>query len=91
MSAMSDMLGDILKKALPAEVMAMLTPENVQEIGNKANAFITEMRGSMKSIEDNQTLILKKLERMEVNGGSDNSIGAGKPSGSADSGRASDG
>ena len=65
MSAMSDMLGDILKKALPPEVMAMLTPENMQEFGNKANAFISEMRSSLHSIEETQTLILKKMERLE--------------------------
>lgn len=77
MSAMGDMLGDILKKALPPEVMAMLTPENMQDIGNKANAFIAEMRSSLKSIEDNQLLILKKLERIEENGGRDSSNGDG--------------
>lgn len=70
MSAMSDMLGDVLRKALPAEVMAMLTPENMREIGNKANAFIQEMRSSLRSIEETQSLILKKLERLE-NGGRD--------------------
>lgn len=75
MSAMSDMLGDVLKKALPPEVMALLTPENMQEIGNKANAFIHEMRSSLHSIEETQSLILKKLERLE-NVGSDSDYGS---------------
>lgn len=76
MSAMSDMLGDILKKAIPAEVAAMLTPENINAIGEKANAFITEMRGSIHNIEETQSLILKRIERME-NGGRNDSNGGG--------------
>lgn len=73
MSAMSDMLGDMLKKALPPEVMAMLTPENIKEIGDKANAFIVEVRGTLENIEDTQLLILKRMERLEENGGRNSS------------------
>lgn len=84
MSAISDMLGDMLKKAIPPEVAAMLTPENMNAIGEKANTFIMEMRSSLKSIEDNQLLILKKLERLEENGGRNSSDGdgTGNPAGS---------
>ena len=73
MSAMSDMLGDMLKKAIPPEVAAMLTPENMNAIGEKANAFIIEVRSTLSSIEETQTLILKRLERIEGNGGRDSS------------------
>lgn len=76
MSMMADMLSDMLKKSLPPEVMEMLTAENIKQIGDKANAFISELRSSLTAIEDNQTLILKKLERME-NGGSNSDYGSG--------------
>lgn len=74
MSAMSDMLGDMLKKAIPPEVAAMLTPENMNAIGEKANAFIAELRSTLSSIEETQSLILKRIERIE-NGGSDSNNG----------------
>lgn len=81
MSAMSDMLGDILKKALPPEVMAMLTPENIKELGDKANGFISEVRNTLTNIENTQALILKRMERLEENGGrnSSNGDGTGSP------------
>ena len=63
MSAMDDMLANMLKKALPAEVMQLLSPENVKEFGEKINAFITDIRERLERIES-------KLERIE-NGGSD--------------------
>lgn len=90
MSAMSDMLGDMLKKAIPPEVAAMLTPENMNAIGEKANTFIMEMRSSLKSIEDNQILILKKLERLEENGGRNSSDGDGTGSPASSDGASGD-
>lgn len=87
MSAMSDMLGDMLKKAIPPEVAAMLTPENINAIGEKANAFILEVRSTLNSIKETQSLILKRIERIEENGGRDNSFRAGADApGSANSG-----
>ena len=51
MLGMSDMLADMLKKAIPPEVAAMLTEEKVKEIGEKANAFITDIRQSLDFIK----------------------------------------
>ena len=76
MSMMSEMLGDMLKKALPPEVIELLTPEKVQEFGERANSFINDLRASLTRIEENQQHILERL-----NNGGYNSCGNGDGSG----------
>lgn len=51
MSVMSDMLADMLKKALPPEVMEMLTPENIKALGEKVNAFLIDHKEQIDRIE----------------------------------------
>lgn len=78
MSMMAEMMGDMLKKALPPEVMALLTPEKIQELGERMNAFIADLRGSLGRLEANQILI---MEALNVNGSNDK-CGAGSAAGS---------
>jgi hypothetical protein len=52
MSVMSDMLADMLKKALPPEVMEMLTPENIKALGEKVNAFLIDHKDQIDRIEN---------------------------------------
>jgi hypothetical protein len=42
---MQDMLADMLKKSIPPEVMEKLTAENLKDIGDKATAFVADIRG----------------------------------------------
>ena len=59
---MNDMIADILKKAIPPEVMAMLTAEKMQEIGDRINATVTQWDERFTNIEQTQTRILELLE-----------------------------
>jgi hypothetical protein len=74
MSAMEEMLGRMLAKAIPPEVMELLTPEKIKEFGDGISKFITETRA-------NQTAIMEKLAAIEErldNGGSNSKRGTGK-------------
>jgi hypothetical protein len=65
MSMMADMMADMLKKALPPEVMELLTPENIKEIGDKANAFIADLRDGINEIkleQVNQKVLLEEMK-----------------------------
>lgn len=58
MSAMETMLLNVLQKALPPEVMAMLTPEKMQEMGERINAYIVDTREKLdKIVEQNEKII----------------------------------
>ena len=59
---MNDMIADILKKAIPPEVMAMLTPEKMQEIGDRINATVTQWDERFTRIEESNARILELLE-----------------------------
>jgi ABC-type transporter Mla subunit MlaD len=50
MSALDKMVADILAKAIPPEVMQMLSPENIKQYGDVATGFITEVRGKLDAI-----------------------------------------
>lgn len=58
---MNDMIADILKKAIPPEVMAMLTPEKMQEIGDRINATVKDWNDRLDRIEATQQRILERL------------------------------
>lgn len=51
MSAMDKMLGDMLKRAIPQEVLDLLTPEKIEELGNKISQYITSTGESLARIE----------------------------------------
>lgn len=72
MSAMENMLASMLKSVIPPEVMALITPEKMQEFGDKINAYITEQREDMDLIKQTQMqhsdLLAAIMERLE-NGG----------------------
>ena len=77
---MQDMVADMLKKSIPPEVMAMLTPEKLKEIGEKANAFVTDIRQSLDYIKvqnatthELQNAILAKLEATDNDDGNSES------------------
>lgn len=71
MLGMSDMLADMLKKSIPPEVMELLTAEKLKEIGDKANAFITDIRQSLDFIKSQNAtthdLLQSLLERTSDN------------------------
>lgn len=65
MSAMEDMLANMLKKALPQEVMGLLTPEKIQELAEKVNAYIIDTRESLDEIKQNTSCIEQILSRLD--------------------------
>lgn len=87
---MSDMFADIIKKAIPPEVLEMLSPEKLKEIGEQANGYAVYLKDHLDNIDNeivsiNSKLsyIVKKLE--ELNNERNNSNKRrGKPIGNAD-------
>lgn len=89
---MQDMLADMLKKSIPPEVMEKLTAENLKDIGDKATAFVSDIRGSLDRIEatqativmqnetayERQTRILEALAEIKENGGRSSQRRGGK-------------
>jgi len=78
MSLMNDMLGDMLKKAIPAEVLAMMTPENMAAFKANAESLVVELREGIAKVQLQNIEILERLERIE-NVGRDDSSSARKP------------
>lgn len=64
MSVMSDMLADVLKKSLPPEVMAMLTPENMQAFKNNAEALVMELRSGIANCQSQNTATHATLDNI---------------------------
>jgi hypothetical protein len=64
MSAMEDMLAKMLQKALPPELMALLTPANIEEFGNNIAAFAAEIRERLSNIEAKQERQRATLEEL---------------------------
>lgn len=91
MFKMEDMIADMLRKAIPPEVMAMLTAEKLKEIGEKATAFVEDIRGSLDYIKaqnvtthEMQSALLARIEVLENdnrNGTSGNSRPRGRKPG----------
>lgn len=51
MSALDNMLADMLKKAIPPEVAELLSPEKLNEFGEKINSYIVDTRERLERIE----------------------------------------
>lgn len=87
MSAMENMLASMLKSVIPPEVMALITPEKMQEFGDKINAYIAEQRESIDLIKQVQMQQLDMLnaiaERLENGGCKYNSSKRGTGNGNA--------
>lgn len=73
MSSMDTMLAGVLKKALPPEVLSLLTPEKIKEISEGINAYIVNTRDSLERIEAQNMVILKAIE--DLNNGGHNCSG----------------
>lgn len=80
MSAMANMLADVLKKSLPPEVVAMLTKENFETFKSNAEALVVELREGMAELRAQNAVILATLEGMKNDGrdDSDGNASAGK-------------
>lgn len=69
MSAMENMLGSMLAKMMPPELLAALSPENLQRYSEEARALITDFQERMSYIENTQTEIQRQIsvimERLE--------------------------
>ena len=91
MSAMEQMLANMLKNALPAEVMDLLSPEKLQEFGERINAYIIDNKNSLEQILTNQDAILNRLTLIEerLDNARCNYSGAGKRGSGSGSARAS--
>lgn len=66
---MEDMLGNMLRKALPPEVLEMLAPEKVKEFGEKINAFILDIREGQEAINTRLDRIDERLANDYGNNG----------------------
>ena len=85
--AMNDMFADILKKAIPPEVMALLTKEKIEEFVAQIRTAAEKLNQRLSAIEESQTKILEYMEndnrnsgrkpKRTGNGSSDGSIGNG--------------
>ena len=62
---MEDMMMSIIKKALPPEVVAMLSPEKLKELGDQINAGVEEFRGQLNRIETDGKSNAEALKRIE--------------------------
>lgn len=59
---METMLASMLKSALPKEVMDLLTPEKLQEFGERLNGYLLDARNSLDQILVNQDERCRKSE-----------------------------
>lgn len=57
------MFQDMLAKALPPEVMALLSPEKMKELGDTVSAYISNTRESLARIEAQNDAILLHLRK----------------------------
>jgi hypothetical protein len=89
MNMMSEMFADMLKKAIPPEVAAMLTEEKLKEFGEKANAFVSDLRMSLDQIKETQaahTLAFAEIRSAIDDNGSGRTAGKrSKSNGAGDS------
>lgn len=95
MSVMSDMLADVLKKSVPPEVFAMLTPENMQAFKNNAEQLVTELRQGIANCQAQNMEALQKIDRLlqltgEIHERRDDSAGARPATRKRGSGSAAD-
>lgn len=58
--SMNDMLADMLKKAIPAEVMELLSKEQLEAMGEKINAFVIDVRENFANITANQMVVIQR-------------------------------
>ncbi len=58
--SMNDMLADMLKKAIPAEVMELLSKEQLEAMGEKINAFVIDVRENFVNITANQMVVIQR-------------------------------
>lgn len=72
MGAMENMLASMLQKAIPPDVLAMLTPEKIEEYKNGVKALWAEHKEQVDRIEQKLDCIL--LEASKNDTGKRNSI-----------------
>ncbi len=58
--SMNDMLADMLKKAIPQEVMELLSKEQLEAMGEKINAFVVDVRENFANITANQMVVIQR-------------------------------
>lgn len=63
---LDQMIKHALEKALPPEVMALMTPEKVKEIGDAFNGYIINTRESLARIETQNAEIIRLLSKGET-------------------------
>lgn len=96
MAGLNDMLADMLRKAIPEEVMALLTKEQIEALGIKINAFVEDIRENFQTIisrqADDYTSIMNELGalREEILNGPRNGGSLGNSNRGGSRGRKSD-
>lgn len=73
MSAMANMLADIISKAIPKEVLDALTPDKIEQYKEGVTAFVTNANNKLGAIEAKQDLILQHLEGQKNDGNNNSS------------------
>lgn len=61
MSAMDQMLASMLGKMIPAEVLELLSPENIQELKEMAGSFVAKISEDLETIKSQNEAILAGL------------------------------
>lgn len=86
MSAMEQMLVKVLSQVIPPEVMEILTPDNINQFAEKANAYIISQNEKMDTLVSLQNEMLARLdtvlERLENERSEQSSGSGGSDSGS---------
>lgn len=65
MSAMNNMIANILKDMLPEEVIELLSPERIQELGSKINEYLENQALFQSNNEKALSVIYEKLIHIE--------------------------
>jgi hypothetical protein len=59
---MNEMIADMLTKAIPPEVLAMLQPDNIKAFGDKATAYIDGVNAHFAEIKETLARLEEKID-----------------------------
>lgn len=66
MSAMDQMLASMLGKMIPAEVLELLSPENIQELKEMAGSFVAKISEDLETIKAQNAAIQFQLSTLQL-------------------------
>lgn len=65
MSAMDQMFANMIKNALPPEIVALMSPENIQAFGEKINNYLLSQAQFQENVSTVIVSIIDKLNIIE--------------------------